>query len=57
MILNLLFIFSFTDNIDHMLLDYADFSLTQTLLFRNSTFNAKENTKIINLKFLSVVSL
>ena len=37
-------------NIDHMLLDNADFSLTQILLFGNTTFNAIENTKIIILK-------
>ena len=36
-------------NIDHKLLDNADFSLTQFLLFGNTTFNAKINTKIINL--------
>ena len=36
-------------NIDHTLLDNTDFSLTQILLFGNTTFNAIENTKIINL--------
>ena len=36
-------------NIDHTLLDNIDFSLTQILLFGNTTFNAIENTKIINL--------
>ena len=36
-------------NIDHTLLDNTDFSLTQILLFGNTTFNAKENTKIISL--------
>ena len=36
-------------NIDHTLLDNTDFSLTQILLFDNTTFNTKENTKIINL--------
>ena len=33
-------------NIDHTLLDNTDFSLTQILLFGNTTFKAKENTKI-----------
>ena len=36
-------------NIDHTLLDNTDFSLTQILLFGNTTFNAMVNTKIINL--------
>ena len=36
-------------NIDLTLLDNTDFSLTQILLFGNTTFNAKEKTKIINL--------
>ena len=36
-------------NIDHTLLDNTDFSLTQILLFDNTTFNAIANTKIINL--------
>ena len=36
-------------NIDHALLVNADFSHAQTLLFGNTTFNAKEPTKIINL--------
>ena len=36
-------------NIDHTLLDNTDFSLTQILLFDNTTFNAIENTEIINL--------
>ena len=35
-------------NIDHTLLDNRNFSLTQILLFGNTTFIAKENTKIIN---------
>ena len=43
-------------NIDHTLLDNTDFSLTQILLFGNTTFNAKENTKIINLVIDSVSS-
>ena len=33
-------------NIDHTLLDNTDFSLTPILLFGNTTFKAKENTKI-----------
>ena len=33
-------------NIDHTLLDITDFSLTQILLFGNTSFKAKENTKI-----------
>ena len=33
-------------NIDHTLLDNTDFSLTQILLFGNTTFKAKENTKV-----------
>ena len=33
-------------NIDHTLLDNTDFSLTQILLFGNSSFKAKENAKI-----------
>ena len=36
-------------NIDHTLLDNTNFSFTQILLFDNTTFNTKENTKIINL--------
>ena len=36
-------------NIHHTLLGNNDFSLTQILLFGNTTFNAIENTKIINL--------
>ena len=43
-------------NIDHKLLDNTDFSLTQTLLFANTTFNIKENTKIINLTIAFVLS-
>ena len=43
-------------NIDHTLLDNTDFSLTQILLFGNTTFNAKENTKIINLTVDFVLS-
>ena len=43
-------------NIDHKLLDNTDFSLTQTLLFGNTTFNAKESTKIINLTIDFVLS-
>ena len=40
--------------IDHNLLDNTNFLLTQTLLFGNTAFNAKENTKIINsiIKFV-----
>ena len=55
MILNLLFSnerrtpLSSLVNIDHTLLDHTDFSLTQVLLFGNTTFKAKENTKITNL--------
>ena len=71
MILNLTFIF-FLDcplysierrtllrslvNIDHKLLDNTDVSLTQTLLFGNTVFNAKENTKIFNLTIEFVLS-
>ena len=33
-------------NIDHTLLDNTDFSLTQILLFGNTSFKAKENAKI-----------
>ena len=33
-------------NIDYTLLDITDFSLTQILLFGNTSFKAKENTKI-----------
>ena len=36
-------------NIDHKLLANTNFSLTQILLFGNTTFNAIVNTKIINL--------
>ena len=36
-------------NIGHTLLDNTDFSLKQIFLFGNTTFNAIENTKIINL--------
>ena len=43
-------------NIDHTLLDNTDFSLTQILLFGNTTFNAIENTKIINLTIDFVLS-
>ena len=43
-------------NIDHTLLDNTDFSLTQILLFGNTTFNAIENTKIINLTMDCVLS-
>ena len=43
-------------NIDHMLLDNTDFSLTQILLFGNTTFNAIVNTKIINLTIDFVLS-
>ena len=43
-------------NIDHTLLDNIDFSLTQILLFGNTTFNAIENTKIINLTMDFVLS-
>ena len=41
-------------NIDHTLLDHI--LLTQILLFGNATFNAKENTKIINLTIGLVLS-
>ena len=43
-------------NIDHKLLDNTNFSLPQILLFGNTTFNAKENTKIINLTIDFVLS-
>ena len=43
-------------NIDHTLLYNTDFSLTQILPFGNATFNAKENTKIINLTIDFVLS-
>ena len=43
-------------NIDHTLLDNTDFSLTQILLFGNTTFNAIVNTKIINLTIDFVLS-
>ena len=43
-------------NIDHTLLDNTNFSLTQILLFGNTTFNAIENTKIINLTIDFVLS-
>ena len=43
-------------DIDHTLLVNADFSHAQTLLFGNTTFNAKENTKIINLTIDFVLS-
>ena len=43
-------------NIDHTLLDNTDLSLTQILLFGNTTFNAKENTKIVNLTIHFVLS-
>ena len=43
-------------NIDHKLLDNTNFSLSQILLFGNTTFNAKENTKIINLTIDFVLS-
>ena len=36
-------------NIDHSLLDNIGFSPTQTLLFDNTAFNTKDNTKMINL--------
>ena len=36
-------------NIDHTLLDNNNFLPTKILVFGNTTFNAKENTKIINL--------
>ena len=71
MILNLTFIF-FRDcplysverrtllrslvSIDHKLLDNTDVSLTQTLLFGNTVFNAKENTKIFNLTIEFILS-
>ena len=43
-------------NIDHMLLDNYNFSLTQILLFGNTIFNAIVNTKIINLTIDFVLS-
>ena len=43
-------------NIHHTLLGNTDFSLTQILLFGNATFNAIENTKIINLTIDIVLS-
>ena len=43
-------------NIDHTLLDNTEFSLTQILLFDNTTFNAIENTKIINVTIDFVLS-
>ena len=36
-------------NIDHSLLDNIGISPTQTLLFDNTAFNTKDNTKMINL--------
>ena len=43
-------------NIDHTLLGNTDFSPAQILLFGNTTFNAIENTKIINLTIDFVLS-
>ena len=43
-------------NIDYTLLDKTDFLLTQILLFGNTTFNARENTKIINLTIDFILS-
>ena len=43
-------------NIDHTLLDNTNFWLTQILPFGNTTFNAIENTKIINLTIEFVLS-
>ena len=43
-------------NIDYTLLDNTDFLLTQILLFGNTTFNARENTKIINLTIDFILS-
>ena len=43
-------------NIDHTLLDNTDYSLTQILLFGNTTFNAIVSAKIINLTIDFVLS-
>ena len=43
-------------NIDHALLGNTNFSLTQYLVFGNTTFNAIINTKIINLTIDFVLS-
>ena len=43
-------------NIDYTLLDNTNFLLTQILLFGNTTFNARENTKIINLTIDFILS-
>ena len=43
-------------NIDHKLLDSTDTSLTQILLFGNSSFTTNDNTKIINLTIDFVLS-
>ena len=42
--------------IDHKLLDSTDTSLTQTLLFGNSSFTTNGNKKIINLTIDFVLS-
>ena len=42
--------------IDHKLLDSTDTSLTQILLFGNSSFTTKDNTEIINLTIDFVLS-
>ena len=42
--------------IDHKLLDSTDTSLTQILLFGNSSFTTNDNTKIINLTIDFVLS-
>ena len=43
-------------NIDHKLFGNANCSLTQTLLFDNTTFNVKDKTKIINLTIDYIMS-
>ena len=43
-------------NIGHKSLDNTNISLTQTLSFGNRAFNAKENTKIVNLTIDFVLS-
>ena len=43
-------------NIDHKLFGNANCSLTQTLLFGNTTFDVKDKTKIINLTIDYIMS-
>ena len=43
-------------NIDHKLFGNANCSLTQTLLFDNTTFNVKDKAKIINLTIDYIMS-